>query len=82
MREENKVYNDYDSVEKDKKALERCLYNQKMQVNQKDILQQREIKNRLMAERETLLTRREDFLMEQNQEGDKTKIAQLREDIS
>ena len=52
LQEEIEVFNGYDTVEKDKKALERCLYAQKMQLNVREMEAQRERKRALMAERE------------------------------
>lgn len=39
LKEEIEVFNGYDTVEKDKKALERCLYHQKIQLNQVELEQ-------------------------------------------
>ena len=71
LKEEIQVYNGYDKVEKDKKAYERCLYSQKMKVNQVEIDGLRDKKRVLMQEREALLTKREEFIRDQNQgQGD------------
>ena len=66
MKEEIEVFNGYDKVEKDKKAYERCLYYLKIQQNQAEIEDLRKSKQTLMAEREVLLTKREEFLRDQN----------------
>ena len=82
LEEEIEVFNGYDTVEKDKKALERCLYAQKMQLNLKEIEAQREVKRGLMAEREELLIQREEFLKQANLvDAEKSKVTQLREEI-
>ena len=84
LQAEIEVYNGYDTVEKDKKALERCLYAQKMQLNLEEIEVQNNFKRQIMAEREKLLIQREEFLKRQSadEEGDKSKIDQVKEEIS
>lgn len=82
LEAEIEVFNGYDAVEKDKKALERCLYAQKMQLNLREIEEQRGVKRGLMAERERLLVQREEFLKEQNlAEAEGSKAGRIREEI-
>jgi chromosome segregation ATPase len=81
LSEEIAVFNGFDKVEKDKKALERCLYVQKMQLNLKEIETQRQLKRDLMAEREKLLRQREEFI-KQGAYPEKNKIAQVRDQIA
>lgn len=86
LKEEIEVFNGYDTVEKDKKALERCLYHQKLQVNQAELEQIWEEKKVLMAERESLLAKREEFLRVQNLKEDdagaKSATERLKDEIS
>ena len=86
LQDEIEVYNGYDTLEKDKKAFERCLYHLKIQENQAQIDELRQNKQALMAEREVLLTKREEFLRDQNIKNDgneeKSSLEQLKNEIS
>jgi hypothetical protein len=63
------VFNGYDKVEKDKKAYERCLYLQKIQLNQAEIESLRDEKRGLLNERDAILTKREEFLRDESLKG-------------
>ena len=52
LEEEIDVYNGYDKVEREKKALERCLHEYRMAVNQAQI-------NKLSAEKAKIVADRE-----------------------
>lgn len=83
LEEEIEVYAGYDSLEKDKKALERCLYAQKMQLNMQEIEEHRKLKRGLMAEREELVIRREEYLRQGNMAGaENSKVELLRDGIA
>ena len=86
LQDEIEVYNGYDTLEKDKKAFERCLDHLKIQENQAQIDELRQNKQALMAEREVLLTKREEFLRDQNIKNDgneeKSSLEQLKNEIS
>lgn len=62
------MFNGYDALLKDKKALERCLYAQKLLANSKEIQKHQELKRHQMALRETLLVQREEQLRKNGQE--------------
>lgn len=82
LEEEIQVFNGYDALMKDKKALERCLYTQKLQANMKEMERQQELKRQRMAEREALLVQREEHLRKNSQsEAQGGKVEQLRAEI-
>jgi len=74
LEEEIEVYRGYDELEKNKKAIERCLYANKLD----DILVEmeglRKQKRELMSEREVLLHKYEEFIKVSSVEEDQTTV--------
>ena len=85
LQTEKDNFNEYDIIEKNKKAIERCLYAQKLSETLKQIEIHREEKANIMTQRENLVNQREEFLRNaeiENTGSQANQVSQLKVEIS